>query len=434
MTISPFEQRYRTKMSDIFEDENKYKKWIDVEIALSKAHFKLGHISKSEYEDIKNAKHKVKVKRILEIESEIRHDLMAMVKAMTEQAGKSGGKIHLGSTSYDIEDTATALIFRDAIELMEVDLINFSKLLKELALRHKKTVCIGRTHGQHATPTTYGMKFALYFQECKRNIERLEEVGKRIFVGKMSGAVGTKSTFGKDADELEKLVMDELGLTPAKVTTQIIQRDRHAEVLSIIVLIASSLDKIAKEIRNLQRTDILEVGEPFGKKQVGSSTMPHKRNPHKSERVCSIAKLMRSNLLVAFDNIALEHERDLTNSANERVIFSQIFIGTHYILKQMYYILSNLEFYYENITLNLEKTRGLIMAERVMIALTKKGVGRQEAHELMRVLSQKVFKERGHLKDEIRKLKKFSNEELDELFDYSTYIGEAEEIVEKAVK
>ncbi len=434
MTISPFEQRYRTKMNDIFEEEAKYKKWMDVEIALAKAHSKLGNINKTDYENIKRAKDKVKVERILEIEEEIHHDLMAMVKAMSEQAGESGGKIHLGSTSYDIEDTATALIFREAIELLEADLKEFSKLLKKLALQHKKTICIGRTHGQHATPTTYGMKFALYYQEAIRNLERLEEVKKRILVGKMSGAVGTKATFGEQANEIEKIVMGELGLTPAKVTTQVIQRDRHAEVLATVTLIASALDKIAKEIRNLQRSEILEVGEPFGKKQVGSSTMPNKRNPHKSERICSLARLVRANLLVAMENIPLEHERDLTNSANERIVFSQMFIATHYMLKQMHQILESLEFYPENMKANLEKTRGLIMAERVMIALSKKGMSRQEAHELVREAAQKAFTEGRHLKEEIKKLKKFSEKELNELFNYASYTGMAEKIVENAVK
>ncbi|MFA5049725.1 MAG: adenylosuccinate lyase [Candidatus Micrarchaeia archaeon] len=434
MSISPFEQRYTTKMNDIFDDKNKYSKWMDVEIALAKAHFLIGNISKKEYEEIKNAKEKVKPERIVKIENEIHHDLMAMVKAMAEQAGNSGGKIHLGATSYDIEDTATALIFKDAVGLLENNLIQFSKLLKKLALEHKKTVCIGRTHGQHATPTTYGMKFALYYQEAKRNLERLAECKKRILVGKMSGAVGTGATFGEDKEKLEKIVMDELGLALAKITTQVIQRDRHAEVLSVVSLVASMLEKIAKEIRNLQRTEILEIGESFGKKQVGSSTMPHKRNPHKSERVCSLARIVRANLSVAYENIALEHERDLTNSANERIIFSQMFIGTDYMLEQMHKILETLEFYPENMKRNLEMTNGLIMAERIMIALIKKGIGRQNAHELIREASQRAFAENRHLRKEIEKLNKFSEKELEDLFDYKGYIGNAKRIVEDAVK
>ncbi|MBN2478174.1 adenylosuccinate lyase [Candidatus Micrarchaeota archaeon] len=435
--ISPFEERYKTEMNDVFQEKNKLDKWMDVEIALAKAHYKLGNISKEDYENIKNAKNKVKVERVNEIEAEIHHDLMALVKAMAEQAGRSGGFVHLGATSYDIEDTATALLFRDAMDIIEKSGKDLLKILKKLALEHKRTVCIGRTHGQHAVPTTYGMKFALYYQELKRNLNRLSESRKRILVGKMSGAVGTKATFGKDADKMGELVMKELGLGQAEVTTQVIQRDRHAEVLSVIVLISCLMEKIAKEIRNLQRTEILEISEPFKKKQVGSSTMPHKRNPHKSERVCSLAKLVRANMAVAYENIALEHERDLTNSANERVIFPQIFIATHYMMKQTEYILSGLEFFPENILANLNRTKGLIMAERLMIALSNKGVSRQEAHELVRLSAQKAFKEKRELKEVVKETEfadKFSAKELEDIFNPETYIGNAVKIVEGAVK
>ncbi|MDO8553645.1 MAG: adenylosuccinate lyase [Candidatus Micrarchaeota archaeon] len=435
MSISPFEERYATKMNAIFEEENKLRKWIEVEVALAKAHAELGTIPKDATKKIEDAGKKVKLERVKEIEEEIHHDLMAMVKAVTEQAGDAGKYVHLGSTSYDIEDTATALIFRDAIELMENELKQFSQILKQLALKHKKTICVGRTHGQHATPTTYGMKFALYYQETKRNLERLQELKKRILVGKMSGAVGTMATFRGNGFQMQELVMKSLGLTSAKITTQVIQRDRHAEVLFTLSLTAAMLEKIAKEIRNLQRSEIAEVGESFGKKQVGSSTMPQKRNPHKSERVCSLARIVRANVAVAMENISLEHERDLTNSANERVIFPQSFICTHYILLEMGKILSGLEFFQDNIKRNLELTNGAIMAERLMIALTDKGVGRQEAHEKVRQLAIQSFDNKIHLKDVAAKeLNQFTKKELDELFDYSTYIGEAEKIVEKATK
>lgn len=435
MPISPFEERYATKMNIIFDDETKLKKWIAVEVALAKAHAELGSIPRDAAKKIEDAGKKVKLERVQEIEAEIHHDLMAMVKALTEQAGDAGKYVHLGSTSYDIEDSATAMIFRDAIELMETDLKNFAKLLRDMALKHKKTVCIGRTHGQHATPTTYGMKFALYYQECMRNLERLGELKKRILVGKMSGAVGTMATFGSRGFEIQEKVMQKLELTPAKITTQVIQRDRHAEVISSIALVASMLDKIAKEIRNLQRSELAEIGEAFGKKQVGSSTMPHKRNPHKSERVCSLARVVRANVAVAMENIALEHERDLTNSANERVIFPQTFVCTHYMLLEMGKILQGLQFFPDNIKRNLELTGGAIMAERLMIALTDKGVGRQEAHELVRKLAVVAFENGKHLKDVASKqLKELSKKELDAIFDYSTYIGEAEKIVENAVR
>jgi adenylosuccinate lyase len=282
------------------------------------------------------------------------------------------------------------------------------------------------------------MKFALYYQEAKRNLQRLEWAGKRIAVGKMSGAAGTMATFRGKGEKIQELVMKELGLEPAAVASQVVQRDRHAEVLFALALIASGMEKIAKEIRNLQRTEIMEVAEPFAAKQVGSSTMPQKRNPHKCERVCSLARLVRSNVSVAMENIALEHERDLTNSANERFIFPESFILTDYILREMNAILGGLEFFPQNISRNLEMSGGAVMAERVMIALTEKGMGRQEAHELVRTAAREAFGKGRGLLDVLAENKavssKFNKGELEKLFDASTYIGDAPKIVEKAVK
>lgn len=436
--VSPLDGRYRTEMTAIFTERAKLERWMDVEIALAKAHAKLGNIPKDSVKKIEGAKAKVKLERVEEIEKEIHHDLMAMVRAMSEQAGDAGAYIHLGATSYDIEDTATALIFRDAIAQVEKRLAELRAVLKDLAERHKKTICIGRTHGQHAVPTTYGMKFANYYQETGRNLERLREAKKRILVGKMSGAVGTMATFKGQGSQIEKMVMDDLGLAPAPVATQVVQRDRHAEIMEILALAAAGVEKIAKEIRNLQRTEIGEVGEPFASKQVGSSTMPHKRNPHKSERVCSLARIVRANMLVALENVALEHERDLTNSASERFIFPESFIVLDYMLKEMTLILKGLEFFPERMKRNLEATNGLIMAERLMIEITgKKLMGRQEAHEFVRELSQKAFREGKHLKEVFAASeigKKFGKKEIEALFDYSTYVGEADKIVDRALK
>jgi len=436
MAISPFEERYKTEMNAIFEEENKLRKWMDVEIALAKAHASLGTIPKDAVGKLEAASKKVKSERVKEIESEIHHDLMAMVRALSEQAGDAGKYVHLGATSYDIEDTATALIFLDAIGLLEKHLSGFAEVLRSIAIKHKKTVCIGRTHGQHAVPTTYGLKFAIYYQECLRNLERLHEARKRIGVGKMSGATGTMATFLGNGGKIQAAVMKNLGLAAAKTSNQVIQRDRHAEVLFVLALVAAMLEKIAKEIRNLQRTEILEVSEPFGAKQVGSSTMPQKRNPHKSERVCSIARLVRANVQIALENISLEHERDLTNSANERVIFAESFIATDYMLGEMSKILGGLEFFEENIKKNLELTNGLIMAERLMIFLVaNKNMGRQEAHEKVRQLAQDAFRQGAHLRDVVKKAGLgLSDKELNELFNPNTYIGEAERIVEEATK
>ncbi len=421
-------------MNDVFEDSNKYRKWMEVEYALAKAHASMGNIPKDAPEKIRKAIEKVKPERITEIEAEIHHDLMAMVKALSEQAGDAGKYVHLGATSYDIEDTAIAVMFIEAIDILEKHLKELKDVLKKLAKEHKKTVCIGRTHGQHATPTTYGLKFAIYYCELKRNLERLQQAKERISVGKMSGATGTMATFEGKGMKMQELVMKELGLKPAKTSNQVIQRDRHAEVMCVLALTAALLEKIAKELRNLQRSEILEVSELFGKKQVGSSTMPHKRNPHKSERICSLARVVRANVQVALENIPLEHERDLTNSANERVIFPESFIATDYMAKQMTAILSNLEFFPENIKKNLELSKGLIMAERLMIELTKKGMGRQEAHELVRGMAQEAFKSGRHLRDVVLEKNIISEKEADEIFSPETYIGDAEKIVENVLK
>ncbi|MFH0817919.1 MAG: adenylosuccinate lyase [Candidatus Micrarchaeota archaeon] len=439
MAVSPIEERYSTQMNNVFDDSNILKKWLEVEIALANAHAKLGHIPTKAALDIKNAAGAVDPSRVKEIEAEIHHDLMAMVKALTEQCPKeSGAYVHLGATSYDIEDTATALLLRDAFSLIREHTCQLRGIIGELAKKHRKTVCIGRTHGQHAVPTTYGLKFAMYATELDRHLERMKEAEKRLYVGKMTGAVGTMATFGEDAFKLQNLVMQELRLNPALATSQVIQRDRHAEALFVLSLIACTLEKLAKEIRNLQRTEIGEVAEPFGKNQVGSSTMPQKRNPHKSERVCSLARVVRADLQVALENIALEHERDLTNSASERVIFSQSFILTDYMLLQMAGIMGGLVFFPKNIERNLNLTNGLVMAERVMIALTQKGMGRQEAHALIREASVHSLSSGEHLilvlqKDE-RIMKILSKKKLEDLFSIETYIGKAPEIVDLVSK
>lgn len=442
MAIHPIEYRYFTKeMKKVWEEESKLQNWLAVEAALARANAKFGVIPESAAEEIsKKAKTKfVKLERVKKIEEETQHDLMAMIKALTEVCDSDAGKyVHVGATSYDIEDTACALQFRDAMSIIEKRLNELENVLLKLAEKHKKTVCIGRTHGQHAAPMTYGMKFALYAVEIQRHLDRLEESKKRILVGKMTGAVGTQASFGKKGIELQKFVMKELGLESVLISTQIIQRDRYAEVIYDMALIATTLEKIAKEIRNLQRTEIAEVFEPFKEKQVGSSTMPHKRNPHKSERICGLARVVRSNVIPALENIPLEHERDLTDSSAERIIFPETFILVDYMLKEMIDILSGLEFNYDNIKKNLDKTKGLIMTENLMLGLVKKGIGRQDAHELLRQASMKVIKENKSLKEVLLKnkviKKKFTEKELDWYLDPKNYLGTAIEQVENVIK
>lgn len=442
MPVHPIEYRYFSKeMKKIWEEESKLQSWLTVEAALARVNARLGIIPRVAAAEItRKAKTKyVKLERVRQIDKQIHHDLMAMVKALAEKCDGNAGKyVHLGATSYDIEDTAFALRFRDAIKIIKKDLVDLKNVLIKLAKRHKKTICVGRTHSVHALPTTYGMKFANYASETQRNLERLEAVKKRVLIGKMSGAVGTQASFGKKGIQIQKLVMKELGLEPALISTQVLSRDRHAELINVLAIIASSLEKIAKEIRNLQRTEIAEVFEPFTGKQVGSSTMPHKRNPHKSERICGLARIVRSNLQPALETIALEHERDLTNSGLERVTFPTSFILLDYMLKQMKLVLSGLEFNYKNIKRNLKLTKGLIMTEHLMMGLVKKGIGRQEAHELLRKASIKVTKSNKTLKEiltenEIIK-KKFTGKELDWYLDPENYLGTAVEQVENVVK
>jgi len=441
MAVSPLDLRYKSEMNAVFDEENKLAKWLAVEGALAKAQSRVGRVPISAAKEIErkaNLKY-VKLERVKEIEREIDHDLMAMVKALSEKCNGDAGKyVHLGATSYDIEDTANALILRDAIKIIERKLVHLKQILLVLAEENKLKVCIGRTHGQHAVPTTYGMKFALYASEIDRHQKRLQQALDRMVVGKMSGAVGTMSSFGKEGFRIQEYVMRELDIEPDLVTNQVVQRDRHAEVLFVLALVGCTLEKIAKEIRNLQRTEIMEVAEPFGRKQVGSSTMPHKRNPHRCERICSLVRLLRSNVSVSLENIALEHERDLTNSANERFIIPESFIVANFMLNEMIDILVGLEFFPDNIRKNIELSKGQIMAERLMILLAQKGMSRQEAHELLRNASIKAFKEGKHLREALSEngevMRYLSERELEDAFDTNTYIGEAVEIVERALK
>ncbi|MCK5022570.1 MAG: adenylosuccinate lyase [Candidatus Aenigmarchaeota archaeon] len=441
MAIHPIEYRYYSdEMKKVFDEEAKLDSWLKVEASLAKAHAKLGNIPKKAADEIskKANTNDVKVKRVKEIEEQIHHDLMAMVKALTEVTGDSGKYVHYGSTSYDIEDTALSLQLRDASEIVEKDLKAFKKVLITLTKKYKKVVCIGRTHGQHAVPTTYGLKFANWLCEIERGLERLSQVKERIVVGKMTGAVGTQATFGKNAEKLQKIVMKDLGLKPVMVSTQVIQRDRHAELIFVIALIGSTLDKIAKEIRNLQRTEIAEVMEKFGKKQVGSSTMPHKRNPWKSENVCSLARILKSHVSVALDNNPLEHERDLTNSASERIIFPESFMILDFMLRRITSILESIELHPENIEKNLNLTNGLVMSEHFMIGLVKKGIGRQDAHEILRISAMESYKKNISLKSVLLKnptvAKNFTEKEIDHYLDPKNYIGTAIQQVDNVLK
>ncbi len=435
--IHPIETRYRTEIASLFTEEKKLENWLKVEAVLAKVHAKLGTIPKEAAEEIskKANLNYVKLERVNEIEKEIHHDLMAMVKGLSEQCeGDAGKYIHLGATSYDIEDTAIALQLKEALDFIRNSLKELLKILIKLMDEKKNLVCIGRTHGQHAIPTTYGMRFGVWASEINRHLDRISEVLDRISYGKMSGAVGTMASFGDKGVQIQKMVMENLDLKPVLIANQVIQRDRHAEVILLTALIGQTLAKIAMECRILQRNEIAEMFEPFKEKQVGSSTMPQKRNPHKSERICSLARIIKANVIPALDNMILEDERDLTNSASERIIFAENFVLLDFVIKELAQNLKGAEFDEQKIEENLNLTKGASLAENIMIKLVEKGIGRQDAHEILRKTAIKARSENKFMKDLVMSIdsvkNEFSKKEIDELFNPRNYTGKAVEQVD----
>ena len=430
MSIHPMEFRYGTReMKAIWEEDFRLRCLFRVEAALAQAEEELGMIPPGAAEEIARAAEVTRPQRAKEIEDEIGHDMMATVLALAEESPKFGEWIHLGATSNDILDTATGLQIKASLEILEEKLKKMLALLLDLAMQNRNLVCAGRTHGQIAVPTTYGLRFAIWASEVGRHIQRLEELRPRAAVGKMSGAVGTQAAYGRFGMEIQERVMHHLELFEVDVSNQVVQRDRHAEMVCWMALVASTLDKIFIEMRTLQRTEIAEVEEGFGKKQVGSSTMPHKRNPIKSEQICGLARVVRAQLIPAFENIPLWDERDLTNSSCERVVFPEAFIFTDHILALAIRTLSNMRLRPDNIERNLMLLHGLNMAENVMVELAKKGVGRQQAHEIMRQSSMTAFEEKRELKDvllENETVRSFLKpEEISALLDPHQYIGTA---------
>jgi adenylosuccinate lyase len=378
----------------------------------------------------------VKLERVNELEAITRHEVVAVVKALAEAVGDPyGGYVHLGATSNDITDTVLALQIREALKVVERDLAKLAKLTAQMSLRYKDTICLGRTHGVAAIPITFGFKLAVWASELKRHIERLNGLRDRVCVGKLTGAVGTMAGFGDKAFEIQDYAMKILGLKPAEITTQIIPRDSLAELILTLSLISSTLDKMANEIRNLHRTEIREAEEAFEEAtQIGSSTMPHKRNPIGSEKVCGLAKILRGFAISSLENVVQEHERDLTNSSCERVMIPEVFLLLDEQLKTMYQVLLNLKVYPENMMKNIEATMGLIFSEAVMIALVRKGYDRQKAHELLRVSCLEAMRRGVHLKEILKNTevsRYLSDEELDELFEPGNYLGKAVELTER---
>ena len=392
MPILPIDSgRYGTvEMRRIFEEETRVQKMLDVEAALALAHAEVGNIPLKDAEKIAamaSLKY-VKIARVKAIEKEIKHDLASLVRGLSEVCGSSGAYVHLGATSYDIVDTANALQLKDALELVEKRLIELKGILQKQAGHYKETVMMGRTHGQHALPITLGFKFAVWGREIARHIQRLNDCKERVIVGKMSGAVGTQAGLGQCATRIQDIVMKRLGINAAEISTQIVQRDRYAELICILAIIASSLENFATEIRELQRPEIGELFETFEtEKQVGSSTMPHKQNPETCEKVCGLARIARSLTTPALENMITWHERDLTQSSAERFILPESCIIVDYLVVLMSDIVTNLRVDEQRMSQNMILTQGRSMSEAVMMILTKKGVNRQEAHELLRQLT-----------------------------------------------
>ena len=434
MPILPIDTgRYGTpEMLRIFEEDARIQRLLDVEAALALAHADVGNIPRKDAEIIASmasTKH-VKVERVKAIEKQIKHDIASLVRVLSEACGSSGAYVHLGATSYDVVDTANALQLKDANEIIEKKLLELRRILQKQAGQYKETVMIGRTHGQHALPITLGFKFAVWGYEISRHLERLNDCKTRVLVGKMSGAVGTQASLAEHANRIQQLVMKQLGIEAAEISTQIVQRDRYAEYACILALLASSLDKFATEIRQLQRPEIGELFESFEKKkQVGSSTMPHKRNPETCERICGLARIIRSLCIPALENAVTWHERDLTQSSAERFIFPELCILTDYLLFLMSTVVINLRVDKKRMLQNINLTQGRAMSEAVMMALTKKGVNRQEAHELLRQLTIKSEVEKQHFREVLLEdtfvCGKLDVEEIDEALNPKNYLGTA---------
>jgi adenylosuccinate lyase len=383
-------ERYtRPGMGAIWTEENRYRKWLDVELAVCDAWAKLGKIPRPALRAIKE-KAEFSVERIDAIEKVVKHDIIAFLTSVAEKVGADSRYIHVGLTSYDVVDTALSLLIKESLEKVLGDLRAFRRLLKKQALKHRKTVCIGRTHGVHAEPVTFGFKLLVWYQEVGRHIGRLENALRTISVGRISGSVGTYVHLDP---RVEVIALKKLKLEPAEVSTQVLQRDRHAEVLSDLALLASSIEKFAVEIRHLQRTEILEVEEPFTKGQKGSSSMPHKKNPVRSERISGLARLVRANAQVGLENIVLWHERDISHSSAERIVFPDSFILTDFLLADAADIIGNWVVHPDRMKANIGATRGLIFSQSVLLALTKKGLTREEAYQVVQRNSLQAWKD-----------------------------------------
>jgi adenylosuccinate lyase len=419
-------------MSRIWEDQNRFQIWLDIEILACEAQAELGVIPREAVETIR-AKATFEVARIDEIEREVKHDVIAFLTNVGEHVGPESRFIHLGMTSSDVLDTCLAVQMKQSGEMLIAGMQKLSDVLARRAKEFKTTVMVGRTHGIHAEPTTFGLKLALWHDENRRNIERMRAAVGRISVGQISGAVGT---FEHLSPRVEEYVCSRLGLTPAPVSTQILQRDRHAEFMSVIALAGSSLEKFATEIRHLQKTEVLEAEEYFSKGQKGSSAMPHKRNPITCERIAGLSRVLRGNALAALENVSLWHERDITHSSVERIVVPDSCVLLDYMLALMTDVLDKLIVYPETMMKNLARTHGLIFSQAVLLALTRKGMKREDAYRLVQEAAMEVWQSgkefQQTLADVPEIMAHLSGAELGEIFDLSKSIRNVDHIFRRA--
>ena len=416
-------ERYtRPAMGRIWSEESKYQAWLGVELAVCEAYARRGRIPRDALARIR-AKARVDIARILAVQERVKHEMIALLTSLEEQLGPDSRFVHIGLTTSDVWDTATALQLRDAADLLIAGQERLRAALGALALRHKDTLIVGRTHGVHAEPTTFGLKVLVWYAEAGRNLERLRRARAAIAVGKLSGAVGQ---FAHVEPALEEEVCRELGLEPAPVSTQIVQRDRHAEFCALLAVAAASLEKIALEVRGLQRTEVLEAQEPFGEGQKGSSAMPHKRNPELSERICGLARLIRANAQAALENVALWHERDISHSSVERVILPDSTIALDYILHLTTTVVEGLDVDPARMAENLELSHGLVYSQRVMLRLAERGLARQVAYEIVQRNAMRAWKERRSFFDLLAEdpavTERLAPEELKACFDPAWYL------------
>lgn len=411
-------ERYtREEMGQIWSDENRYRAWLEVELLACEAWSELGVIPK---EDVKKLRENASfdIKRILEIEEETKHDVVAFTRAVSETLGDEKKWVHYGLTSTDVVDTALSYLIKQANEIIRKDIVNFIDILANKAKEHKYTIMMGRTHGVHAEPTTFGLKLALWYEEMKRNLKRFDEAAEAIAYGKLSGAVGTYANIDPF---IEKYVCEKLGLKPAPISTQTLQRDRHAQYMATLALIATSIEKMAVEIRGLQKSETREVEEFFAKGQKGSSAMPHKRNPIGSENMTGMARVIRGFMMTAYENVPLWHERDISHSSAERIIIPDATIALNYMLNRFSKIVENLVVYEENMKKNMDRTFGLIYSQRVLLALIDKGFAREKAYDTVQPLAMQAWEEQVSFPDLVKQHEEIkvtlTKEELEDCFD-----------------